>query len=305
MSLRPRPFAGAPDLSKIFELLLACQSGGYADAELRSIELRIMFRNPSFDAGRLALLLEDDSDMLAAFAVLWQGRYLGVLVRPDQRGRLEDEILGWATAQVRNIELPGKDRPRLVALCRDDDALSRDLYERHGFSLDDVEPRFRRDLREPLPEPEFPAGFILRFLDSTRELDDWLAFYRETLGHRPSILQRWRHARDDEDYDPSLDLVAIDGDGKLAAMCYCSIPSFETSRSPVKEGRTEPIAVAAPYRRRGLGRAIVLSGLHLLRSRGMERALLTTDPENLPAQRLYESLGYRRIYQACWYAKDV
>ena len=305
MNPRPRPYSGTSDLSKIFDLLLACQTGGYVDTEFRSIELRIMFGNPSFDAGRLALLLEGDSDMLAAFAVLWQGRYLGMLVRPDQRGRLEDEIIGWATAQVRDTELPGGDRPRLAALCRDDDALSRDLYERHGFSLAEVEPRFRRDLSEPLPEPEFPAGFSLRSLDPTRELDDWLAFYRDTLGDRPSILQRWRRARDDADYDPSLDLVAVDRYGKLAAMCYCSIPSFETLRSPVKEGRTEPIAVAAPYRRRGLGRAIVLSGLHLLRSRGMDRVLLTTDAENVPAQRLYESLGYRRLYQACWYAKDV
>ena len=196
-------------------------------------------------------------------------------------------------------------QPRLTALCRDDDALSREIYERLGFSLRDLELRMVRDLHEPIPQPQLPDGFTLRTLDPATELKDWLRLYSNEIGDRPAILERWRRTRDDQDYDPSLDLVAVDQAGKLAAMCYCSIPSFETGRSAVKEGRTEPIAVAAPYQRRGLGRAMVLSGLNLLKARGMDQALLTTESDNLPAHRLYESLGYRIPYNACWYVKAI
>ncbi len=305
MSLRLRPFSGQTDLTKVLDLLVTCQSAGYVDAELRSIELRVLLRNPAFDRSRLTRIVEDDSGAMAAFALLWQGRYLGMIVRPDQRGRLEALILDWAVERVRYSHWDAGEKPSLWALCRDDDALSHDLYKRHGFLIDDQEFRMVRDLAEPLPQPAFPAGFVLRSLDAANELDDWIEFYRVALGDRPSILQRWRAIRDDEDYDPSLDLIAVDQDGQLAAMCYCSIPSLETTRHDVKVGRTEPIAVAESYRRLGLGRAMVLSGLHLLRSRGMNRVLLTTDSDNAPAHRLYESLGYRLSYQACWYTKTV
>ncbi|MGA7673276.1 MAG: GNAT family N-acetyltransferase [Nitrolancea sp.] len=305
MSLRARPCSGPADLAGIIELLLACQLHGYAEAELRSIELRVFLNNPALDVNRLTLLLEDGEPLPAAFAVLWQGRYLGMLVRPDQRGRLETRVIEWAVEQARASDWPSGRQPTLTALCRDDDALSREIYESIGFSLRDLELRMVRDLHEPIPEPTFPEGFTLRTLDSTTELKDWLRLYSNEIGDRAPILERWRRTRDDEDHDQSLDLVAVDQSGKLAAMCYCSIPSIETARNEVKEGRTEPIAVAEPYRRRGLGRAMVLSGLNLLKERGMDQVLLTTESDNLPAHRLYESLGYRVTYNACWYVKPI
>ncbi len=299
MILRARPYSGPADLPRIFGLLLACQRSGTADAEFRSIELRILLTNPNFDADRLTLLLEDDADRLVAFAVLWQGKSLGMLIWPDQRGIVEDQVIDWAEDRVAGMA------PQLVALCRDDDRPTRNLLERHGFRLDEFELRMVRDLHQPIPEPVFPEGFKLRTLDSVRELDDWLDLYRDTIGDRPAILQRWRRARADPDYDPLLDLIAVDEAGNLAAMCYCSIPLVETTRGHVNEGRTEPIAVAAQYRRQGLGRAMVLSGLQLLRLRGMDQALLTTEVDNLPAHRLYESLGYQLAYRGCWYVTDL
>lgn len=303
MTLRTRSSTGPRDLPEVLELLLRCKAEGSVDTEFRSIELRIMFNNPAFDADRLTLIVEDDSPLLAAFAVLWQGRYLGMLVRPDQRGTLEESILEWGMKQVKGSAWPSGEQPRLMVLCRDDDALSRELYERAGFSLEELELRMVRNLAEPIPAPAIPEGFTVRALDPAREIEEWIQLDRGTIGQSEPALERWRRARLDLDYDPSRDLVAVDQAGKLAALCYCSIPSFETARCAVKEGRTEPIAVAAPYRRRGLGRAMVLSGLHLLKERGMDQALLTTEAGNLPAHRLYESLGYKLVYNACWYVK--
>lgn len=109
----------------------------------------------------------------------------------------------------------------------------------------------------------------------------------------------------DPDYEPALDLVALDAGGQLAAICYCAIPKVEAAHAASQEGRTEPIAVSERYRGRGLGRAIVLQGLHVLRERGMERAALTTEVGNHRAHRLYASLGYRRLYTAHWYLRRV
>ena len=185
MSLRARPCSGPADLAGIIELLLACQLHGYAEAELRSIELRVFLNNPALDVNRLTLLLEDGEPLPAAFAVLWQGRYLGMLVRPDQRGRLETRVIEWAVEQARASDWPSGRQPTLTALCRDDDALSREIYESIGFSLRDLELRMVRDLHEPIPEPTFPEGFTLRTLDSTTELKDWLRLYSNEIGTAP------------------------------------------------------------------------------------------------------------------------
>lgn len=296
MSLKARPYAGAADLPRIFELLYACEVAGYVDAEFRSIGLRVLLNNPAFDAVLRTMLFEDGSECPAAFALLWPGNLLGMLVRPDQRGRLEGRVLEWAVARARGATA------ELRVLCRDDDPLSRTLYEMHGFSLREVELRMVRDLRQPIPKPSFPEGFTLRSLDASRELHAITALSRESFGEREALFEHWRLDRFDVDYDPALDLVAVDRDGKLAAMCYCSIPSFETARG-IKEGRTDPIAVAERYRRLGLGRAMVLSGLRLLKERGMDGVLLTTETDSLPAHQLYESLGYQLVYNACWYAR--
>ena len=286
----------------MFDLLVDCQADDLVDMELRSIELRRALGNPNLDLPRQTRLLATPDGRLLGFAILWLGRYLGLLVHPRARGELERRLLEWAAAGAgAGDEAGGR---RLWALCRDDDRLMCGFYEQRGFVVADEELRMARALDEPIPEPVVPEGFTVRPL-AAGELDDWLALYAEAFGPRAAALRKWRAYRADPDYDRSLDLVAVDRRGELAAMGTCTVAALETARGGSREGRTEPIAVRERDRGRGLGRAMVLSGLRLLRSRGMAVAALTTEVDNAPAHRLYRSLGYREIYRARWYAGDA
>ncbi len=134
----------------------------------------------------------------------------------------------------------------------------------------------------------------------------WNALYQEAFGaSHITLLSHHQTVMGDSDYDPSLDLVVVDADGQLVAMCYYAIPAVEASYAAIKEGRTEPVAVTERHRGIGLGRAIVLRGLHVLRERGMNRAALTTEVGNHRAHRLYASLSYRRLYMARWYLRSL
>ncbi|MBX6423134.1 ribosomal protein S18-alanine N-acetyltransferase [Thermosulfurimonas sp. F29] len=53
------------------------------------------------------------------------------------------------------------------------------------------------------------------------------------------------------------------------------------------------LAVDPEFRGRGFGRALLETGLRLGRIRGARRATLEVREGNLPARRLYESLGFR------------
>jgi ribosomal protein S18 acetylase RimI-like enzyme len=57
------------------------------------------------------------------------------------------------------------------------------------------------------------------------------------------------------------------------------------------------ICVDARLRRRGVGRGTLLAAEGMMREMGAAAARLDTFCENLPAQRMYEGLGYRRAGQ--------
>lgn len=52
-------------------------------------------------------------------------------------------------------------------------------------------------------------------------------------------------------------------------------------------------AVLAHYRRQGIGRRLMEQGMAQLRAAGVQRVLVTSEPENEAALRLYEKQGFR------------
>jgi mycothiol synthase len=283
------------DLARVFDLLGECLPGGYVDAELLSTNLRLTLTNPAFDHANARII--EAGGRLLAFALLWRGRALGMLVRPDQRGRLEPLLLDWALQ--RHAAVP--DAEPFIALCRDDDRLMTQLFEQRGLLLWDEELRMGRELDANLPTDQPSADITIRPLDGQAELDGWLALYAEAFGPRENKLVHWRAMREDPDHQPALDLVAVAADGRLAGFCYCSIAGFEASILPHVEGRTEPVAVSNAFQRRGIGHALICAGLHALRRHGAHSVILTTEIDNVDAHRFYRSLGYRELYRARWY----
>ena len=60
------------------------------------------------------------------------------------------------------------------------------------------------------------------------------------------------------------------------------------------QGYVQRLAVHPDHRRAGIGRELVVDGLHWMRRRGARDALVNTQIENDDALALYESLGFRR-----------
>ena len=74
--------------------------------------------------------------------------------------------------------------------------------------------------------------------------------------------------------------------GEIAALARCE--------PMLGGGSVGMLAVRKPWRRRGLGRALLLHAFREFRRRGFERASLGVDSENpTGATRLYESVGMR------------
>ena len=82
------------------------------------------------------------------------------------------------------------------------------------------------------------------------------------------------------------DVVAIAPDGVTAA--YVNGWADPLNRI----GDFGPVGTRPAYRRQGLGRAVLLAALHRMRACGMDRVCVSTGESNIPARRLYESVGF-------------
>jgi mycothiol synthase len=153
----------------------------------------------------------------------------------------------------------------------------------------------QRALARPIAEAPLPEGLELRpvreadvraIWDATQEAfrDHWEAATRTDAD--------FQHFLADPDRDTALWRVAWDGD-QVAGASLNAIYTEENERLGIKAGWLEQVSVRRPWRRSGLGAAIVAASLRAFRDRGLDRAALGVDAENpTGALALYERLGF-------------
>ncbi len=151
-------------------------------------------------------------------------------------------------------------------------------FEMQRFLLDD-----------DLPETVLPAGLGLRLPLPEHYRAIWEAgeeCFRDQRDYVVSSEESYQAWVSTPDPDPSLWLVAWDGDQVVGA----AINTIHEGNW----GETDDLFVRRPWRKRGLGSALLIGSLHLFKARGLTTAGLGVDAENVSgALGLYESIGYR------------
>jgi ribosomal protein S18 acetylase RimI-like enzyme len=85
----------------------------------------------------------------------------------------------------------------------------------------------------------------------------------------------------------------------LAANCICSV------NEESKLGNTDPVGTHPKYQRLGLARALLLTGLQLLKEHGMSSVQLGTSGENIAMQKTAEAVGFTVEYRTIWFSKEI
>jgi mycothiol synthase len=150
------------------------------------------------------------------------------------------------------------------------------------------------DLLGP-PPVELPDGFALTTYADEHH-DALLATLNEAFAGDPffhtigeaNFREFYLKARG---FDPALWLLAWDGD-ELAGF----VQAYGAHGSDEELGWIGSLGVRAPWRRRGLGEALLRAAFHALHERGFRRAGLGVDAENpTGALRLYERAGMHQV----------
>jgi ribosomal protein S18 acetylase RimI-like enzyme len=250
-------------------------------------------------------LWHNDKGKLVGYAILSEDPSFDCQVLPEYEwSGIEMEAFVWAETRLTELRKrnPQQWSGNFVSGARQDDAKRITFLEQHGFLYSGkfAEVNMLRSLDEPIPESSLPAGCQVRAVAEAGDTSDRAAAHRE-------VWAAWTVGNVSDDdyarfmrlpgYNRDLDVVAVTPDGVIAAYVNGWI-------DPVNRiGDFGPVGARPAYRRQGLTRAVLLEGLRRMQARGMDRVCVSTGVSNMPALRLYESIGFKMVNKYLDYVK--
>jgi mycothiol synthase len=304
---KPIPYRSEADLQAIADLVNACDAVDKFDRGTSPAELKEDYADPDFDLAQDLRLWYDEAGQLIALGEVWRSTPttkvqagLSLKVHPRWRYQgFEEAITAWAEARLletaQGLNLPME----LDTGCYDTQADLIALYHRQGYSPVRYFFRMTRDLAGPIAAPVLPEGFTLRTVDVDQEAEAWVEMFNQTFvdhwNHHDLTLREFQYYCSLSHYRADLNLVAVAPDGTLAAFCEGNIHPEDNLRTGRQEAWIGELGTRRGFRRRGLGRAMLLAGLRALQNAGMKIALLGVDADNPSgALGLYQSVGFRQ-----------
>lgn len=242
---------------------------------------------------------------LAGYAILGEDPYFDWQVLPAYEwDGIETEAIDWAEAYL--IDLRQRDPEQwggsLVSGARQDNGMRRMFLVQHGFrySGEFAEVNMIRSLDEQIPSSVLPTGYQVRGIAERGE------DAKRAAAHRQVWLPWTDGDIRDEDYAyfmqlpgyyHDLDIVAVTPGGNIAAFVNGWI-------DPVNRiGELGSVGAVPAYRQQGLTRAVLLQCMRRMKALGMERVCVSTGVSNIPAIRLYQSVGFEIMNQYLDYVK--
>jgi mycothiol synthase len=157
----------------------------------------------------------------------------------------------------------------------------------------------RRTLQAPLGTPQFAGGITIRTFRVGHDENAWLAINRQAFASHPEQGAWTRADLDLREREPWFDpdgFFLAEREGRLVGFHWTKVHGSHPgapAHGHEAIGEVYVVGVDPAEQGTGLGRALTLTGLRYLRSRGLTEVMLYVDEANTAAIRLYESLGFR------------
>jgi mycothiol synthase len=176
------------------------------------------------------------------------------------------------------------------------------LLERAGYTPVRYFLRMEMDLDGAVPSASLPDGITVRTFESDdADAQTFHSMFEEAMsdhwGHVPVPFDEWKQRRMGSSFDPNLWFVASEGN-EPAGFALCN-------RSG-EIGWIDTLGVRRPWRRRGLGMALLWHAQSAFRQHGLKRMALGVDTANpTGATRLYQRAGMHMAQQHATYGKEL
>lgn len=218
-------------------------------------------------------------------------------VEPTSKHLLPD-VLDWFEAEA-------GDAGSFATSVRDADSEAQALLRERGYVEDPEHSWIALNSRtlEQIEAPRLPDGYVHRTVaDYDGDLAKRVRVHQRSwaeLGTRvsletyPGVMSTWP-------YRPDLDFVLEADDGAPASF---ALGWYDEAN---RTAELEPLGTDPAYRRRGLGRALLLLALGRFRDVGATTALVASrgDCAHPLPRILYRSVGFRELSRQCWFVRS-
>lgn len=165
--------------------------------------------------------------------------------------------------------------------------------------------------REEVQRVMVPDGFRLERTFLTDYTDEDIeelveAFndsFRDHMNFAPERKERFVNFRDCNK-DPRVLTLAMRG-GEIVGFCLSEESETFNRERKVKTGWVDILGVRPPYRRKGIGRALLADGIDWILDRGMDTVHLGVFARNEKALGLYLSFGFSKERESIWFRKNL
>jgi mycothiol synthase len=156
-----------------------------------------------------------------------------------------------------------------------------------------------RRLDDELPEPVVPAGVQIRTFVPGQDEQEWLRVNAAAFAHHPE-----QALIDGDDLADRMAEPWFDAEGFFVATIDDTIVGFHwTKQHQDQLGEVYVLGIVPSAAGRGLGKALLLTGLRSLQQRGSTRVELYVEADHRAAIELYLSYGFATVSRDVMYAQ--
>ena len=308
LTLRPAQWS---DLEAIAELIRdVLTADGDAISVITPDELKREWKNEGFVLETDAFVVANSSGRVVGYEVFTNRHAHAALlgdgyVHPDFRGLGIGTTLLRALEERAHKEIPLAEADLRVSIMNGmsaADKVSREMHESEGYKPIRFFWVMEATLSTTPKVVPFPDGIELR--PFIKEVQDRLVFeaeeeaFRDHWGHTPGNFNDWKLRKlEHENFDSKLWHIAWAGD---------QIAGISLTRYRNGIGWVGTLGVRRPWRKRGLGEALLLHSFNEFYKRGMPKIGLGVDASNpTGATRLYQKVGMYTTVEDVVYEKEL
>ncbi len=314
-----RPVTTA-DAEKVVELTNAVSQAIFGINEIDVGELENFWGTPGLDLEKdIRIILAPDGKAAGYVEGLTINDppvhpFLWLRIHPAHgEAGVGETLMAWAMQRVSRVlqTVAPELRVSVQSFPPSGDLLAKKLYEDFGFDLIRHSFNMEVDFKSAPSEPIWPDGISLRPFDAANHAEAiYLANDEAFSDHYGYLAQpfdegfaRFKHQmiEDKDAFDAELWFVAMDGE-EIAGHSICRINKQD--EQPM--GWVSILGVRKAWRKRGLGMALLKHSFAEFYKRGLRKAGLSVDANNLTgALKLYERAGMHVAQQYDRYDKEL
>jgi mycothiol synthase len=239
-------------------------------------------------------LLVSEGERLVAYAQLESGAEWSagqLLVSPGDRRR------GIGTQLLQRLIMESSSPLRVWAM--GDTPAARALAGTVGMTRQRELLIMERRLDEELPEPVIPAGVQIRTFVPGQDEPEWLQVNAAAFAHHPE-----QALIDRDDLADRMAEPWFDAEGFFVATIDDTMAGFHwTKQHQDQLGEVYVLGIAPSAAGRGLGKALLATGLRSLQQRGSTRVQLYVEADHHAAIELYLTYGFATVSRDVMYAQ--